>query len=87
MYQKCAGQREVTKKFADKRLSFKRLKVVDVFSCSDKDDGTPSGCHAEKEGTALSEGTATLTGRKLKLALRAQSSSSFGVSIQLGDNY
>lgn len=45
--QKCVSQRGVTKKFADERLSFKGLKVVDVFSCSDKDDGTASGCHAE----------------------------------------
>lgn len=41
------SQHEVTKKFADKRLSFERLKVINVFSCSDEDDGTPSGCHAE----------------------------------------
>lgn len=44
---KCAQQRGVTKKFADERLGFKGLKVVDVFSRSDKDDGTASGCHAE----------------------------------------
>lgn len=46
-YQKCAEQHELTKKFADKGLSFKRLKVINVFPCSDKDDGTPSGGHAE----------------------------------------
>lgn len=42
-------QHEVTEKFADKGLSFKRLKVINVFSCSDKDDGTPSGCHPERK--------------------------------------
>lgn len=46
-YQECVQQHEVTQKFADEGLSFKRLKVINVFSCSDEDDGTASGCHAE----------------------------------------
>lgn len=41
----------------------------------------------KEEFTALKKGTPPLTDRKLKLALRAQSSSSFGVSVQFGDNY
>lgn len=35
----------LTQKFADKWLDFKRLKVINVFSCSYKNDRTLSGCH------------------------------------------
>lgn len=35
----------LTQKFADKWLDFKRLKVINVFSCSNENDRTLSGCH------------------------------------------
>lgn len=41
----------------------------------------------KQEFTAFKEGTFMGTARKLRLALRAQSSSSFSVSVQFGDNY
>lgn len=41
----------------------------------------------KEEFTALKDGAPPLTDRKLELALRAQSSSSFGVSVQFGDNH
>lgn len=37
----------ITKQFADEWLRLERLKVVDVFSGPDEDDGTPGGCHAD----------------------------------------
>lgn len=43
----CNWTEHVTEQFADEWLSFKRLEVVDVFSCSDEDDGTPGGCHSD----------------------------------------
>ena len=39
----------ITEQFADERLSLKWLKVVDVFSRPDEDDGTPGGCHADRK--------------------------------------
>lgn len=35
----------LTQKFADKWLDFKRLKVINVFSCTNENDRTLSGCH------------------------------------------
>ena len=44
----------LTQKFADKWLDFKRLKVINVFSCSNENDRTLSGCHPKIKKTSKS---------------------------------
>lgn len=39
----------ITQQFADEGLSLERLKVVDVFSRPDEDDGAPGGRHADRK--------------------------------------
>ena len=38
---------KLTQKLADEWLHFKWLKIIDMFSCTDEDDGTMCCCHTE----------------------------------------
>lgn len=66
----------VTQQFADEGLSLERLEVVDVFSSSDEDDGTPGGCDAGgKQQKSVNKQTKRTHGavqrRRWSYALRA----------------
>lgn len=42
-------QKHFTQQFTDEWLGFKRLKVINVFSSSNEDDGTPGGCNTDRK--------------------------------------